>query len=392
MNNANENSIQTPDAQPESGNPLDVPVDPVRGQEGTAMNGGGGHNAHTVVPEKGVPSTNVHGASSSGKKSTKKSGLGDEDKGVEMKLEPNTFSVFKNRPDSVYTGSYFDESLERTRDGEKMTPLDVFEDVDNGERHAPDGWLRVLICMALEIPVPVIVFKVKNAKRRAQQEALKANSNGVRPRTNQEKRDKVNEALDDEEWGKLPPKEVAILTGTSRTFVANVMRERAAKAKVEAESEKTPPVDNDSPADTKVDVVVPADAESVDDADEIIDAASEELQRTLEELNRLEEDKEWVAAVADKKALEKIAKSVKILTKRCSSPVEFDIARLKGLMQRFNLSNDELARLLGTSHASVSRWLNGKSHISQRHAKAAEEALCLSGEEILAIVRGDCNE
>lgn len=403
MQNVNDNSAFQ-NGQEENNRPPDVPAEPIQvgSSSPTPQSVGREMDGDTVDRKESVLNPS-NGKSYGSKRNPRKSEEVEAPKGVVMELDADTFKVLENRINPSYRGQRFTELQEMVQSGIPLDRITVYEDSVTHERFAPDGELRRLVYASLGLRVPVIVYVVTNARRRAQIEGFQANAKNGQARSNSETRRKVEEAFDDAEFGKLRKSDIARLVLTSHTHVANIMRERILAEKAKQNNVNAT---EDSSGEGRInDIDVDRDAENVKgdlvlnnlvDAVDVDDDTTSpecrmELKNMLEELQKFSEDEGWVAGATVRSMLELIAKEAKKLAKRKAEVAEFDIGRLKEFRRLHSLKLEDLAKLIGTTHASVSRWLDGKMKISSHYQRAIEETLQLDIADIDEILERGSN-
>src|SRR4030042_6862767 len=107
--------------------------------------------------------------------------------------------------------------------GGEFPPIVVY--FDSKEYHLADGYHRLLA--AERVGCLTILEEVRiGTSRDALKHALGANAHHGLPRTNADKRNAVEIAIDDSEWSKLSTRDIAKLCNVSHNLVAEIQRER----------------------------------------------------------------------------------------------------------------------------------------------------------------------
>ena len=115
------------------------------------------------------------------------------------------------------------EYAKHIEDGGEFPPIIVY--FDSKEYHLADGYHRLLA--SERIGCLDILEEVRvGTSRDALKHALGANAYHGLPRTNADKRNAVEIALDDSEWSRLSTRDIAKLCNVSHNLVAEIQRER----------------------------------------------------------------------------------------------------------------------------------------------------------------------
>ena len=115
------------------------------------------------------------------------------------------------------------EYAKHIEDGGEFPPIVVY--FDSKEYHLADGYHRLLA--SERIGCLDILEEVRiGTSRDALKHALGANAYHGLPRTNADKRNAVEIALDDSEWSRLSTRDIAKLCNVSHNLVAEIQRER----------------------------------------------------------------------------------------------------------------------------------------------------------------------
>ena len=115
------------------------------------------------------------------------------------------------------------EYAKHIEDGGEFPPIIVY--FDSKEYHLADGFHRLLA--SERIGCLDILEEVRiGTSRDALKHALGANAYHGLPRTNADKRNAVEIALDDSEWSRLSTRDIAKLCNVSHNLVAEIQRER----------------------------------------------------------------------------------------------------------------------------------------------------------------------
>ena len=115
------------------------------------------------------------------------------------------------------------EYAKHIEDGGEFPPIVVY--FDSKEYHLADGYHRLLA--SERIGCLDILEEVRiGTSRDALKHALGANAYHGLPRTNADKRNAVEIAIDDSEWSRLSTRDIAKLCNVSHNLVAEIQRER----------------------------------------------------------------------------------------------------------------------------------------------------------------------
>lgn len=125
------------------------------------------------------------------------------------------------------------EYAKHIEEGGEFPPIIVF--FDSVDYHLADGYHRLLAtervgCLTILEEVRV------GTSRDALKYALGANSHHGLPRTNADKRNAVEIALNDSEWSRLSTRDIAKLCNVSHNLVAEIQRERNPNTQVKDSS------------------------------------------------------------------------------------------------------------------------------------------------------------
>lgn len=185
--------------------------------QGSTESQGAGGNGETIPTQKPKP-TGKKGKGKAGKKGRESPARESGDSEKIHLIDPDKVFVHQQR---VKLEKGWVEKLKgMILEGIEIDPLDGYPEEGDDLIYSDDGAHRVDAFKQLGRPVPMI-FR-EGGKRKAFIKSLSANSRSTLRLKNADKRKAVMAALEDDEFKNLSYSDIAKLTGTSHTFVANV--------------------------------------------------------------------------------------------------------------------------------------------------------------------------
>ena len=287
----------------------------------------------------------------------------DEDLGLKL-LDPGTFKVIQGRQKSAPNAKKVQEmcaAIKRNQDA--LPPPIVFEDADTGERFCGDGGHRQAAHANLGIQIRVHVFRVKNAKARAELEACRANTGNGLSASSVDRRFQLKKACElfHNDHHRYPkPSELAALTEATHETCASFLRGFWAP---------------------KTTAATPSSAE---EQKRVID----KLEKVRAGMASINLSDGWIAGDAVKDALAKISAEVKRIAVSTAPEPEIKPQQIEDFQKKHNLTLEKLGELLGVNHGTVSRWLRGKTKMTEHHKRAVRQLLALTTEQVDTIIEG----
>lgn len=283
--------------------------------------------------------------------------------GTETKVDPGTFKVMQGRKSEHPARDRVKALMEAISRGVILPLVIVYEDISSGERFSPDGAHRRAAYKHLKQPIPIRLIRVYNAQARAEEESCGANTGNSRSRSDQKFQLAKAHEIYKKKFGKDPkPSDLAKMTGVNHTTCTAFLREALAPKQKDA-----PEVEED-------------------ESQQAVVAALQEAYKILQAID-IEDD--WVAGSSVQGALTEIAEEVKRIKQHKQRYAVVTSEEVKRFMGKHKLTMEQMGKMIGVRHATVSRWLSGKTKITPHHQRTISQVMSLKPDKVAIIMEPD---
>lgn len=286
----------------------------------------------------------------------------------EMDVDPKSHTIMQGRKNAKTNGGKVKDMMS-VRNPSAVFPIyEIYMDWDGNGSWGWDGAHRREVFEKLGRSVRVRVFRVKNAKKWAELHSCRANVTNGRDASTGDRRFQYEKAckLYHEEHGHYPnPNKLASMTLAKRADCVVFLREYLTK------TDKPDKPSDDEPEQQQV---------------------IGKLQKVLAEIKKVNGlSNDWLAGDGVQDVLKEIAAEARRINVRQVKEPDVTPEQLKTFQQDNGLTMEKLGELLGVKHTTVSRWIRGKSKMTEHNQRAVRELLRLTSDQFANITEAKEN-
>lgn len=288
----------------------------------------------------------------------------DLGEGEQTEIDAKNFRVMQGRDKKDPSRKRVNAIKRAIQAGRKVERVIVYQDIETDEQFSPNGGHRQQAYDELGLPVPVIIFKIRKARERAELESCFANENNGKDRSDADKKFQATKAVGilEEKLGRPPrPKELADVTHTSLKFATSFLRTYFAPVEKHDDDEPENPI--------------PAS-----------------LQNILEKLQEITIPNDWSPGFRSNPILNEIDKTLSRIKKYKRPEPEITSKAIATFMKASALSKNQMAKLADVTHTTISRWVAGTVAISESNLRTLRQVLSYSKEQIAALLDDEIAE